>query len=83
MGDKIVKAEEAQAHIKDLLDLVKEGQEVLISDDDRVFARLAPVKMEEKKPRTPGLTPGVVKWISPDFDEPLPDSFWFGEDGDE
>lgn len=80
MGEKIVEAEEARAHIKDLLDLVRGGQEVLISEDDRVFARIAPVKKEERKPRTPGLHRGVVRRISPDFDEPLPDSFWFGEE---
>ncbi len=83
MADRIVSAEEAQAQLKDLLDLVREGDEVLISEDEKVFARLAPVKeevKEEKKQRTPGLDRGVVKYISPDFDDPLPDSFWFGEE---
>ncbi len=81
MADRIVKAEEAQAHLKDLLDLVKEGEEVLISEDDKVFARIAPVKeAKRKKGRTLGLHRGVVKWIAPDFDEPLPDSFWLGDE---
>ncbi len=79
MGDKTVTAEEARERIDDLLDLVKKGEEVLISEDDKVFARIAPVK-KAKKRRTPGLHRGVVKWISPDFDEPLPDSFWLGDD---
>ncbi len=76
MGDKTVTAKEARERIKHLLDLVKNGEEVLISEDDKVFARIAPVK----KRRTPGLHRGVVKWISPDFDEPLPDSFWLGDE---
>lgn len=80
MGEKTVTAEEARERINDLLDLVKGGEEVLISEDDKVFARIAPVEKVVKKRRTPGLTPGVVRYIAPDFDEPLPDSFWFGED---
>jgi hypothetical protein len=31
------------------------------------------------KPRTPNLHPGSV-WMSDDFDDPLPDEFWFGDD---
>ncbi len=79
MADKIVSAEEAQAQLKDLLDLVREGDEVLISEGDRVFARIAPVK-KEKKRRTPGLHRGVVKYMSPDFDDPVDESFLLGED---
>jgi hypothetical protein len=30
-------------------------------------------------PRVPGLHTGEV-WMSEDFNEPLPDSFWFGDD---
>ncbi len=30
------------------------------------------------KTRTPDLHPGL--WMSDDFDDPLPDEFWFGED---
>jgi antitoxin (DNA-binding transcriptional repressor) of toxin-antitoxin stability system len=83
MSGKTVSAEEAQAQLKDLLDLVRGGDEVLISEDEKVFARLAPVKeevTEEKKQRTPGLLRGVVKHISPDFDDPVDESFLLGED---
>ena len=31
------------------------------------------------KPRTPNMHPGSV-WMSDDFDDPLPDEFWFGDD---
>ena len=79
MADRIVSAEEAQAHLKDLLDLVREGEEVLISEDEKVFARLAPVKKENKR-RTPGRLRGVVNYISPDFDDPVDESFLLGED---
>jgi len=42
--------------------------------------------MAQKKPETPqisqripGLDAGTI-WVSDDFNEPLPDSFWFGDD---
>jgi hypothetical protein len=34
---------------------------------------------EKLKPRTPNLGEGTV-WMSDDFDDPLPDEFWLGED---
>ncbi len=33
-----------------------------------------------KKLRTPGLGKGSILYIAEDFDEPLPDSFWLGDD---
>ncbi len=32
-----------------------------------------------KKLRTPGLGKGSVLYIAEDFDEPLPDAFWLGD----
>ncbi len=82
MGERTVTAEEARERIDDLLDLVKKGEEVLISEGDKVFARIAPVKKaKKKKRRTPGLFRGAVR-MAPDFDDPLPDSFWLGEERD-
>jgi hypothetical protein len=34
---------------------------------------------KKAKPRTPNLGEGTI-WISDDFDDPLPDEFWLGED---
>lgn len=84
MADRIVSAEEAQAHLKDLLDLVREGREVLISDGDgdQAFARIAPVALGTPAAagrRKPGLHRGAIR-MAPDFDEPFPDSFWFGKE---
>lgn len=31
------------------------------------------------KPRVPGLHPGAI-WASEDFDDPLPDAFWTGNE---
>ncbi|MFQ4140555.1 DUF2281 domain-containing protein [Nodosilinea sp. PGN35] len=32
------------------------------------------------KPRTPGLHKDDPYWMADDFDDPLPDEFWLGED---
>ncbi len=34
-------------------------------------------KTKKTKSRIPGLDAGTT-WVSDDFDDPLPDSFWFG-----
>lgn len=33
---------------------------------------------QQTKTRTPGLSPGV--WMSDDFNDELPDSFWLGDE---
>lgn len=73
------KVDVEKTSLKELLALVREGSEVLLTEGDTPLAKVVPV---EKKatlthPRTPGLFPGI--WTSDDFDEPLPDEFWFGE----
>lgn len=82
MSDRIVSAEDAQARLKDLLEIVREGHEVLIAEDDKVFARLAPAGVpgdgKPRRKRILGLARGAVR-MAPDFDDPLPDSFWEGE----
>ncbi len=88
MAGTVVSVEDAQEKLQELLDLVRKGQEVLISEGDRVFARLAPACAAEaasarrrpvaQKKRVSGLFRGKI-WMAPDFDDPLPDSFWEGE----
>ncbi len=58
------------------LELVQEGVEVVLVDDDKPLARILPVDARPK--RIPGLNRGEIK-TSDDFDEPLPESFWLGE----
>ena len=91
MADTIVSAEDAQAQLKGLLELVREGNEILIAEGDKVFARIAPVERlraetapaaKARRKRIAGLSRGAIE-VSDDFDDPLPDSFWFGEDGEE
>lgn len=62
----------------DLLRRIEIGEEVVIEKNGVAVARLSAVKAAPG-PRVPGLNRGQI-WMSEDFDEPLPDSFWLGED---
>lgn len=64
-------------NLQDLLAFVKEGSEVLLTEGDTPLARLVPAAAGSM--RTPGLHQGAIQ-MSDDFDEPLPDSFWLGEE---
>lgn len=71
----LTKTVEAQdTTLADLLSLTREGNEVIITEDDKPIAKLSPVP--EK--RTLGLHEGQG-WMSDDFNDPLPDEFWLGE----
>jgi hypothetical protein len=50
---------------------------VILTAGDTPLARVVSVE-PSLKPRVPDLFPGI--WTSDDFDEPLPDEFWLGED---
>ena len=73
-----VDVEEAKTRLPELLSLVQEGNEVIISEGDKPVARLTPIPSPGRK-RVMGLHRGVA-WMSDDFDEPLPDEFWLGGD---
>jgi antitoxin (DNA-binding transcriptional repressor) of toxin-antitoxin stability system len=69
--------------LEDLLELISENVEVLFVKDNQPIARLTPLEtsIQDKtlKPRIAGLHAGTT-WTSDDFDDPLPDAFWLGED---
>lgn len=72
LPSKIVDINEAQTHLTDLLSLVQQGTEVIISQDYRPLARLMPLSwpINQQPPRIPGLHAGTT-WTSDDFDEPI------------
>jgi len=65
----------AEINLTDLLTLVQEGTEIILTKDEVPLARLLPMK----KTRTPGLHAGMIH-ASDDFDEPLGDEFWLGNE---
>lgn len=78
MTTKTIALEDVQASLDTLFALVREGTEVIIMDGGRPLARLTPV---EAGKRIMGLHEHLgAAWLSDDFDEPLPDEFWLGEE---
>jgi prevent-host-death family protein len=65
--------------LKELIALVQQGAEILLTDDGTPVARLLPVEEVPKKERVLDMHPGTI-WMSDDFDDPLPDEFWLGDD---
>ena len=72
---KIVNVHEAKTHLSRLLLEVERGREIVIARAGRPIARL--VAAEPVAKRELGLESGQI-WISPDFDEPMPDD-WLDE----
>ena len=86
----IAAVHEAKTRLTELLRAVEAGERVVITRHGKPVAELGPPQPEPAKPgfslakviemrRAAGL-PDEGGWISPDFDDPLPDEFWFPED---
>ena len=75
MPTQTIDLKDFQAHLDEMLALLREGTDVLIVDGGRPLARVTPVTVSDE--RVPDLFPGG--WISDDFDAPLPEEFWLGE----
>jgi prevent-host-death family protein len=73
-----VEINEAQDRLQELLARVAEGTEIILTDRDQPFARISPIP-RPTAPRMPDLHPGAFQ-PSDDFDAPLPDGFWLGEE---
>jgi antitoxin (DNA-binding transcriptional repressor) of toxin-antitoxin stability system len=70
---------EAEGKLAQLLEMAQAGHDVII-EDDRGTARLVPVRrIPSHGSRIFGLHEGET-WVSDDFDAPLPDSFWSGQE---
>lgn len=81
---KTIDLETTPLTLEELLDSLDANTEVLLTRGDTPVARIAPAGEPTKiQPQTEGRVFGLHKgqgWISDDFDDELPDSFWFGED---
>jgi antitoxin (DNA-binding transcriptional repressor) of toxin-antitoxin stability system len=81
MTTKTIDVREMQPNLDELLSLVGDGTEVILTDGEVPLARLIPLHTppanDAARPRIPGLHAGAI-WTSDDFDEPLPDEFWTG-----
>jgi antitoxin (DNA-binding transcriptional repressor) of toxin-antitoxin stability system len=70
MQKSTVDVEEVQSRLQELLNRIIGGEHVILESDKKPVAEICPIKE-----RIAGLHSGSA-WMSPDFDEPLPDEFW-------
>lgn len=75
---RTIDIKDAEKQLLALLTSALEGDEIIITDNGVPKARIAPVEAQSK--RIPNLSAGAVTYISEDFNAPLPDAFWSGED---
>ncbi len=62
---------EAKAKISELFQQIRQGEEVIISENGHELARVIPIK-RPKAPRIPGIDEGKIIF-APDFEDPLPE----------
>lgn len=74
MLTKTVDVRETQANLQELLSLVREGTEIVLTEGTTPLARLVPIVVSPAQ-RVAGLHAGAI-WTSEDFDEPLTEEFW-------
>ena len=67
-----VDLQKSQINLHDLLTLVQEGNEVVLTEGMNPLARVIPITPSGT--RKVGLHPGAIQ-TSEDFDEPLPEEF--------
>lgn len=68
-----------ETSIQIIIALTRNGDEVVIEENGEPLAKVLLIEKFEPKQRILGLREGQV-WMSDDFDDELPDSFWLGED---
>ncbi|GFE69376.1 type II toxin-antitoxin system Phd/YefM family antitoxin [Chroococcus sp. FPU101] len=80
MLTQIIDIAEAQMSIKELLSLLKEDTEIVLTNGNIPLARIISINpFNSNSPRKQDLHPNAII-MSKDFDEPLPDEFWLGEE---
>lgn len=79
MVTKIIDLEQEPSSLDTLLNQLKSDTEILLMRGDTPLARIVLEAKPNIAERTPGLHAGTT-WVSDDFDEPLGDSFWLGDE---
>ena len=80
MTTKTIDIAAAQADLLQVIEEVRAGTEVVLANEDGPLVRLVPVAQPVTQPkRIAGLNRGAMT-VHDDFDDPLPDSFWLGEE---
>ena len=66
-----ITVEEAQAKLKELIDHLAPGEEIVITEDRQPVAKLVGERPARRSRPAPGLGKGSILFMAPDFDEPL------------
>jgi len=74
MTTATVELQDAQTQWYELIQHVRAGNEIVLTEAQKPVMRLVPIATSGK-PRIAGLHTGMG-WMSDDFDAALPDSFW-------
>ena len=65
---------EAQSRLKELIDNLAPGEEIVLTDNQQPVARLVRGRPAHPSRPAPGLGKGSILYMAPDFDEP-PEEF--------
>ena len=68
-----VTVDEAQSRLRELIENLAPGEEVVITLNQQPVAKLVLVAAPPRKPRQPGTLRGTVLHMAADFDAPLED----------
>jgi antitoxin (DNA-binding transcriptional repressor) of toxin-antitoxin stability system len=68
----VLSLEDAQARLPDLIAGLHPGEEILITRDEQLVAKLVGTAKPRKEPQL-GTLKGTVLYMAPDFDAPLED----------
>ena len=74
MSTKTIDVHNTQISLEEILSLIREGADVILTDASTPLARMIPLS-KPRKTRIAGLHAGAI-WTSDDFDDPLPEEFW-------
>ena len=73
---KTVSINEVNNSVQVVIDLTKNGDEIVIEENGEPLAKVIAIKKSESKQRVLGLGRGDGYFMSDDFDDELPDEFW-------
>jgi antitoxin (DNA-binding transcriptional repressor) of toxin-antitoxin stability system len=66
-----ITVEEAQARLREVIDNLALGQEVVITDNEQPVAKLVGERPSRPRRPAPGAGKGSILYMAPDFDEPM------------
>jgi antitoxin (DNA-binding transcriptional repressor) of toxin-antitoxin stability system len=67
----MLSVEEAQSRLKQLIDRLAPGDEIILTENQQPVARLISERPVRPPRPAPGLGKGSILFMAPDFDEPM------------